>query len=339
MLLKNFKLVITKKRSIFVLFALSIITSILAVMYIYTIFSSIQSSTLEFDQKFKTVKINFLQEEKNLQSKIDKLLKDRTDIFYLGAVMTNSNEMFTLASYTKKALYYGGRYFNDHSTNEIILSSKYYETYHDKSQIHLYGKDYNILSYSDRNFNEIPFSSITETTQIEGLYIQLSRNLSILESQNMEKKLNALFTNSIVMMPMQPDIYLSAKNLYSSIISILVVFLALINISFLYQYLLFQRRKHFAIYQICGFTKLKVIKLLASELFILSSGVFVLAVLIYQTGIKRLLPYINDEIFQYRLGFNDFIVLYLFFIFAIAIVFFPVIINFCRKTPISLLKK
>ena len=134
MLLKNFKLLITKKRSIFVLFALSIITSILAVMYIYTIFSSIQSSTLEFEQKFKTVKINFLQEEKNLQSKIDKLLKDRTDIFYLGAVMTNSNEMFTLASYTKKALYYGGRYFNDHSTNEIILSSKYYETYHDKSQ-------------------------------------------------------------------------------------------------------------------------------------------------------------------------------------------------------------
>ncbi len=343
MLLQNLKLLITKKRSIFLLFLLSVLISILAVMYIYTIYGSIQSSTIEFDQKYKTVQIHFTEEENNLQPKMDKLLKIRTDIIYLGAVMTNSGETLTLASYTKKPLYYGGRYFSDqafdYGYHEIILSAAYYETYHDQSQIELYNQDYKILSFSDRNFNEIPFHSIAEPSQIEGLLIQLNRNLSILESQSLENQLNQLFSSAIITMPLQPDIGMAAKNLYSSFISILVVFLALINISFLYQYLLLQRRKHFAVYQICGFTVFKAIKLLVGELFILSTVIFVLAGIIYRTGITKLLPYINQEALQYKLVFNDYLVLYVFFMLAIAIVFSPVIIQFCKKTPVSLLKK
>lgn len=342
LIFKNLQTLIIHKPVIFILFSVSVIASLTAVMYLYSIHASIRSSTSTYQAAYRTVQADFPSMTKSgLETSLKTLSGGNFGIEAIRAVLVRDGQTY-VASYTYKSDNYSGLYFSKEDfyagKKQIVPAKSLYDKWKDLKEVKVLGGTYEILAFSDRAYSEIPFYSLDSSCEIKGLYMTLSETLSQSRLNALRDKLTALFPTATLQLPQEPDLSLASRNLYESFSSIAVVLLALLNISYLYRYILLSRKKPYAVYRVCGCTRARGMRLYAGELFLLSTLLFLVSAAVFKVGIQPLFPCINKDALTYRLFVSDYFVLYLFFLLAVAVVFLPTILSFSAKKPVALLK-
>lgn len=330
-----------KNSAIFSLFSMGLVATLLAVFFLYNINSNINASDPDAQNRYQIATIDLTGFSKEqIQASFEVIKQQRNDIAFAYSIFWD-NEHMVAAAHTDRPYLYSGRYFSktdiDSGNASAILSGSLYEEYHEKSHIIIGGKTYDILAFSDRVFTEVPFTSLPSNIQINSLQLFFKNMLSKSKIQVLGKQLAQSFPGAFVDLPSAPDLKAVSKNLYQSYMSLLIAAVALLNLSFLYRYILKKREKKYGIYRICGCSQLKGFTLYFSEILIITSILFLLASLFFHCVVEQLLPVVNENL-SYTLFIEDYLILYVVFLVLVSIIFIPVILRYNRKKPIDFLK-
>lgn len=332
-----------KSGIIFGLFALGLVTTLLVEMFVYGIYGSINQQDTKNLEEYQTAIISLGNSYTKLEvaTSLDQLQELRQD---MDMIFTSfqENDRVIMASYTRTPMNHGGRYFSmadfQKGTPLVILSADLYEQYHDCNAYLIGNKSYEILAYSDRAFSEVPFNSLEDNIVLNDVQIIFKHMLNKSDIQILNDQLNRTFPNTYISLPSEPNMELVAQNLYRSFTLICIIFLALLNISFLYQYVLKKRAKSYGIYRMCGCSKSKGIFLNYIEIMIISAGAFIFSFIVYRFLIERFLPSLNP-VLTYRLFLLDYFILFILYLLFVTIIFVPISMRFNKKEPINLIKQ
>ncbi|MCD8095728.1 MAG: hypothetical protein LUE12_06320 [Ruminococcus sp.] len=226
-----------------------------------------------------------------------------------------------------------GSYFNDDDSNQIIIGNLTYLGGEEiGSTVTVQSVDYLVvgkMNYVDHC--EVNFSSLGNSKNISEVTVILKHPPSTAKKNSIYTELSELFPNAQITVPESTDYFSDYASDSSIYVTIALVIMALVNISYLYNYLLRRRKNTYAIYQICGCTKLKGACIFLLELLILSIIPFIAALLIYRLFLENYI--INDYIYIYRLTNLGLLVISLVFLLLLFITFIPTIISYCIQTP------
>lgn len=179
--------------------------------------------------------------------------------------------------------------------------SAYNDSYlsEDAKTIQLQDRDYQVVATSNFTTSPIvPFLSLDADTEM--VEIEISFHYAVSKAQYDDIK-NTFEGNmgDLVHMP-ELTLYDSDNtklNITVMYISIMIAVLAAINFSILYNYILIQRKRKLTIFQLCGCTRGKVIKMYLLECQMLSIPLLIVAILFYQwillPRLAKIFPYIR----------------------------------------------
>lgn len=330
-----------KNKLIFALFSIGLVVTLTAVFFLYNVNANINASDPDAQSKYQvaTIDLTGLTKEQ-VNEAYEQFSSQRKDILFAFSIFQDNGNMIA-ASHSHTPYLYFGRYFTSKDMTDgtavAIVSKSLYEEYHDHSQIRIKGQPYEILAYSDRAFTEVPFHSLAQDVELDAMQVFFKKMLSKSMVDALGEQLAGAFPTSLVKLPSAPDIQAVSKNLYQSYLSILIVIVALLNLSFLYRYILNKREKKYGVYRICGCSTGKGFLLYFTEIMVITSAFYLLTAILFHFGIERLLPLMNDTL-GYTLFLADYLVFYAVFIVLVSLIFIPAIIKFNQKRPIDLLK-
>lgn len=184
-------------------------------------------------------------------------------------------------------------------------------------------------NYED--FCEVNFSSLSNLKNISEVTVILKHPPTTAKKNSLYTELSGLFPDAQITVPEGTDVFSDYASNSSIYITIALVAMSLINISYLYSYLLRRRKNTYAIYQICGCTKLKGACIFLFELLILTIAPFIAALLIYRLFLEKYI--INDYTYVYRLTNIGMLAISLVFFLILLAAFIPTIISYCSQTP------
>ena len=315
--------------------------TLLAVVFLYNVNANINASdpSVQGQYQVATIDLTGLTKEQ-VGNSFDIIKYQRHDILFAFSIFQDNGNMIA-ATHTYTPYLYFGRYFTkqeiDSGSATAILSQSLYDEYHESSQIMISGKPYDIFTYSDRVFTEIPFNSLDENTQLVTMQIFFKNMLSLSMVEALGKQLKNAFPSSSITLPSAPDLQAVSKNLYKSYLSIFIIIVALLNLSYLYRYLLKKREKKYGVYRVCGCSTAKGFLIYYVEVLTITSILYILTSLLFHFAVERFLPLINETL-TYTLFFADYLIFYAAFIVLVSLIFIPVIITFNIKKPIDLFK-
>lgn len=331
-----------KNKVVFVLFSMALVISLLVVLFIYSIFASINSQGMRFQTNYQVATIDFMEpaQKEMVSASMEELNRQRDDMAQVFFIFQDGENMIT-ASFTGSPYNYGGRYFSkkdlETGTALAILAASLYDEYHESGKITINNQIYDILAFSDRPFSEVPLKALPPETEIGAVQILFKNMLSQSMIKTLDKQIKSVFPNAYVALPSEPDLQSVSTNLYRSYVSLLIIILALINLSFLYRYILKKREKSYGVYRICGCSRLKGILLYYAEILILTTGIYILTCLLYHFSIQRFASLINNAL-TYSLFPIDYIILYWLYVLFVSLIFIPVIVLYNFKKPVDLIK-
>lgn len=330
-----------KNKIIFVLFSMGIVVTLLVVLFLYNIYANMNASDPSMQSKYQvaTISLSGLTVEE-IDRAFTQLNSQREDIAFAFSIFQDGDNMIA-ATHMNAPYNYSGRYFKNEEIDAgaavAILAGSLHEAYNENTHMIIKGKPYKILAYSDRFYTEIPFYSLEGDAELDTMQILFKNMLSQSRIKILERELAQAFPGAFINPPSEPDLRAVSQNLYRSALSALILIVALLNISFLYQYILKKREKCYGVYRICGCSAFKGFFLYFLEIVLLTTILYIFTVLIFHFGVERLLPFINKTL-TYSLFLLDYLIIYVPFILLVSIIFIPVIIGFNRKKPIELLR-
>lgn len=331
-----------KSRAVFGLFSVGMAVTLIIVMYVYGIYGSLNAQDVHTMEKYQTASIQLTAgaEKRAVAVSLQKLSQMRGDMDMIFASFSVGEDL-VMASYTRTPLYYGGRYFSsgdfEAGTPLIIASASLYEAYRDKESIRIGEKDFAILAFSDRPYSEVPFNALEETIRLTDVQIVFKQMLTKAAIRVLHEQLASVFPQASVTLPTEPNMELAAQNLYNSFALLCIIFLALLNTSFLYRYVLKKRAKIYGVYRICGCSSLKGAVLNYIEVTTLSGCLYLFSAGINHFVLEGRLPLINSAL-SYRLFLLDYFVILILYMLFITLLFFPIILRFNLSKPIQLIK-
>ncbi len=204
----------------------------------------------------------------------------------------------------------------------------------EKRWIQIQGKEYEVIGWHNQEpIPYFPFESLDETTTFQN-YIDILFDRPVRRSEykdiknNFEKTFGSAVRVPNINIPENENIYFYNTIL---IISILIAFLASVNFSMLYKYVLSKRTNMLAIFRICGCTKNKTILFFLVECMIIMIPLFITTTIIYD---KFLLSWFGDYIEYISEVYNTKIYLTIFVIYTLTslIVLITMIKSFLQKT-------
>lgn len=204
----------------------------------------------------------------------------------------------------------------------------------EKRWIQIQGKEYEVIGWHNQEpIPYFPFESLDETTTFQN-YIDILFDRPVRRSEykdiknNFEKTFDSAVRVPNINIPENENIYFYNTIL---IISILIAFLASVNFSMLYKYVLSKRTNMLTVFRICGCTKSKTIIFFLVECMIITIPLFIITTIIYD---KFLLLWFGNYIEYISEVYDIKIYLTIFAIYAITslMVLITMIKNFLQKT-------
>lgn len=175
-----------------------------------------------------------------------------------------------------------GSGFTDPAAHQVIIGAELLPFAEIGETVRICGSDYVIVGKrSGAGFHEVPLASLPETEPVLETAVFTDRILSERKQQRIAAALSGLFAGQTVTMPRGTDLlskYLG-ENHFRIVLALSLI--ALLNLSYLYRYLLRCRKNAYAVYRICGCTKLYGVCLFLAELLVLSVPVFLAAAAVY----------------------------------------------------------
>lgn len=343
-ILNNLKKFIFENKVIFMIFIISQIVSSISIIYIYAVFDAKRNQDIVYDNSLKSYTIEFLSKaDESIPRVLDTIYEQHKKDFKQAILYSDSSSIklnyvyppnearFTqIGSYFSKEAFESGKM-------QVIVNNLQDKDYKIGDIFTINNAEYTIVGLASNNdYNEIPFKAFTTYSEINRIVFVTDEIPNKTQSEAMTQYLYSEFNNVQVKPPVEANYFLSSENLVSYLVSILIFLLAIVNISYIYKYILQSRKKYFVVIRICGCSERYAMILYLSEVIILSTAQFALSCFITHFGVSKFFAYLNFDL-VYSMNIYKYIGLYTFYIAIVVIVFVRVISKFIRRPLFSLL--
>lgn len=331
LLRQNLKAMVLRNKLIVVLFAVCILVSSQALFYVSGEFFSVLSYYKSVDEEARTFSVQLSDNEKlfaDYSERIDELA-ELGDIQNIVLKIDENVNSFYFGS--GKAIQYG-KGFSDNDTPQIIIDVMLGVVVEIGDMFEVNGQEFLVAGKRMMyEYHEVFYKGLPYDTNVLEINIISKKNLSTGETDSMAQLLSEKFPEGDVIKPLND---FNASNFIDKgklILLAAITIMSLVNISFLYRYLLMKRKNTYAIYQICGCSKSKGTVIFLMEAVVLTFVPFVLGSLMYKLIIEPL--FINEYTLLYKLTFKQMGLVALLYVFMLLVVFAPIISIYSNKTP------
>lgn len=236
----------------------------------------------------------------------------------------------------KKVYTDAGRYLSDSDISSgvknIVVPPDILYDYSVGDTYSLNGTDYNIIGSSVDDSFHIPFNSIDNKSTIIGVCVTTNTELTASEFKQLSKTLTGIFPNSSICPP--EGEYSSQIDYFKTVMFmiILLMCLGIFNLSYLYVYILEQRKRQYAVFQICGCTKIRGALIYLAEIIIFSTAAYIFSALVFKLLLFPVVAALDSMTF-YAMSVGSYVFLFICYLAAMLAVFLPCIIKYTSKSP------
>ena len=346
LLFDNLKKFVFSNKLIFIIFVLSLMISTIPVIYISSVFQANKQEELKYNDSLKSYKVQLSKDygKDELTKILNSILSDNKNnikqiILYSDKDKIKSNFIYPDKQYQFTQI---GNYFKEidfqQGEHQIIINDTSNEiSFKTGDTYNIRKTSYKIIGIALINeYNEIPYKALDFLNGINRIFIKSEYIPSNNQANKMMEYLNSKITNANIEAPEKINYILSTKNVLEYSISIIVILLAMINISYLYRYILQRCKKQFAVMRICGCSKIKATLIFLLEVLFLAGIQFILCCLITHFGISKIFMYLNGGI-KYSMTIIDYAWLFVIYSSTVIIVFLSIISKYVKKSIHKLL--
>ena len=339
MVKKNITSLIKNQRLIFIFFTLLQTVSIIAAIYLYCDVRAYRIDLSRYDDAASLFEVSYEGgiEFATVKEAVEKVYYQKDyPVFNINIVLDEmdkitANRNFGLTRVTT------GKY--PENQNDILIDSFFAR---DNSvslgdKVEFLNREFTVsgtvlTQTRDKAYREIAYSSIKDSDKIHKLNIKFDGLPSTSQVEGLTAYLYETFSDADITPP-EPRDYLKEYGFDSRLlISFSLLILVVLNISFLYKYILLKRKDRFAIFRICGCKKSKAFFILLNEVLIYFIVDFIAALVIWYAFLKRLL--IGESI---TLSILDTIIPSAVYLVLMLAVFIPNVMKYTAQTTVGLL--
>ncbi|NLL05435.1 MAG: ABC transporter permease [Clostridiaceae bacterium] len=196
--------------------------------------------------------------------------------------------------YSVKRYIHQGGYFQDNdNSDQIIVSTSVFDEELFRDTVNIVGKYYELGNKKFKivgvdgmlanNMFEIPYNDfLKDKYKVSMINIIFEKRLSGKQQAVFEKLTEKLLPNSILSIPPVHNKQIYSTFITNIAIAVIIVILAVINLMYLFVYLLERKRNEFIIHRIYGATKIDILFMQIFEYAILNVSSFTVAVIIFK---------------------------------------------------------
>ncbi len=351
MILRNLLLYIRNNTKIFIVFLLVQITIVVAFLSVFNYATSLVREDKKAQTECRTYTVT-LSDNSRMDKKLSAFYKNyETKIrnLFVIAKTDDSSEVLCEYQYTTGddgIMIVNGKYFskkdfesgakqvlavfnldNNAAKNDII-----------GTQTKINGEEYTVIGTSVESYPVIPYASLKNNDKIFQIRLVMKYDLSNTETSHLIDDLYKSFGDIGIE---KPPAY-SAKT-YSSAVSYISVFgiivvIALLNIAYLYAYIMNRRLREIAILRICGCSFAETVRRCIAEVVIISIFSYLIALLLHLTVMMPLVIAVTPTQ-QYDITTTQFILIYLIYLTVEIFSFTPVLKKLSRISYTTLTKE
>jgi hypothetical protein len=333
--LKNMLIFSRKHKLIFSIIVIVQLISLVATIFVYFIYRVTSDPIIETIIRLRefTVELKNLDFAKNIES-ANKLIGANRSV--IDQLSFRDDAMYLQIDFIFNEIYsthIGGNGTYIKSDNEIVLSQQYENAYSYPigSRIRFLGNYFTIVGKTWGNYSIISASSAIDNTTIRPnrLIIYVKTIPTDLQIDSLNSEIIKYFPSGSVTPPRKYEA--SDDALFQLLIMLSVFAISLLNVAYLYSYLLQAREKYIRIMRICGYSRLHGMFIILSENVTLSLVLFVLSTIIAELALPTLIPVLTNHQYTYYFSALEYLLVYSIYFALLLVVFSSVIHSTLRE--------
>ena len=351
MILRNLLLYIRNNTKIFIVFLLVQITIVVAFLSVFNYATSLVREDKKAQTECRTYTVT-LSDNSRMDKKLSAFYKNyETKIrnLFVIAKTDDSSEVLCEYQYTTGddgIMIVNGKYFSkkdfESGAKQVLavfnLDKKKKKNDIIGTQTKSNGEEYTVIGTSVESYPVISYASLKNNDKIFQIRLVMKYDLSNTETSHL---IDDLYKNFGDIGIEKPPAY-SAKT-YSSAVSYISVFgiivvIALLNIAYLYAYIMNRRLREIAILRICGCSFAETVRRCIAEVVIISIFSYLIALLLHLTVMMPLVIAVTPTQ-QYDITTTQFILIYLIYLTVEIFSFTPVLKKLSRISYTTLTKE
>lgn len=337
---KIFLTFVSKHKILFSLICVIQIVSLFASLFVYSFFVSDAKVRKEFDYS-RTFKVIFDETISNsdlinsietFKSKCNKALEQ------LFIEDRDMNISFDLMYFPNNVLY--GRYFTENEftkNNDVIIASKDIdEGIIVGDTINVDDKDYIVVGTNYNRTNTLPISALNKITHNNRSVVFIFKEYLEVKAYNeIFELLNKSFETGYVEPPPRVEDSNILVNDLISVIYIGLFLISLLNVVFVYNYILEENKELIYVFRINGASKRQCLWAFASVMFFIALILLILGCIITRLLLPVIIDFVAFDNLVYALETVHYFNIIIIFLIVVISVFIPFILNSIKKVSIS----
>lgn len=342
LLWRNIGQFVRRRPLVFWLFSFGFLVSILALLFTTQVFAAYLAYNERYSPPLRTVQVAAAGDAAQAADRYAGLDREACGLESMTVYAAELPLKASPAPNGYSRLFVGiGSYFDSDAyaqgAKEIILCADALDrdtSYKIGDVFPLAGESYRVIGiFTAADAHEIPLGSWPADVPLSTAMYTCRRPLTSPEGQRLVRTLQDTYGKDAVQLPATQTIW-NAQAILEYGVTVLIALMALLNVLYLYLYILRQRKQEFAVLRICGCSAGRGSALLLGEIVLLSSAFFLAGSLLYRFLLSRWIDFGGE--YRYSLSLTDYGIVYLLFIVMTVLLFTPPIIRYCRSSPLML---
>ncbi len=344
---KNVKNFAVHHKGMFVVFLVSQMVSALSVLYVTSVFQASQNADRDYQDNLRgfTVMLPEGETSQNLKARLSELQVEfgqeiRQLVVYGEEPRVKANLVYP--PYHHQAVYTGS-YFSreafDSGSAEIILHElPMTGDYRVGDTYLLAGRPYTVKGINaNGDYNEVPYGALPEELPPSRVQLFTAELPTKAQTEEITRRLAGIFPEAAVLPPEMPDFQLFSQHNMEYLVCTLIFLLSVVNIAYLFQFILEQRKSQLALFRTCGCTTGRAWFLYLAESVFLFTLPFLCSALILHFGISRWFSALNGSR-PFAMGLAEYLSVYFVYLLLLLVVFSVFILRFVKRPIISVLR-
>lgn len=344
---KNIKNFAVHHKGMFVVFLVSQMVSALSVLYVTSVFQASQNADREYQDYLRAFSV-VLPEAETSQSLETQLLELQVEfgqeirqlVVYGETLRVKANLLYP--PYHHRAVYTGSYFapeaFSTGSAEIILHELPMTADYRVGDTYLLLGKPYTIVGLcGDGGYNEVPYGALPEELPLSQVQLFTAELPTKAQTEEITRRLAGIFPEAAVLPPEMPDFQLFSQHNMEYLVCMLIFLLSVVNIAYLFQFILEKRKSQLALIRTCGCTTGKAWLMYLAESVFLFTLPFLCSALILHFGISRWFSALNGSR-PFAMGLAEYLSVYFVYLLLLLVVFSVFILRFVKRPIISVLR-
>lgn len=235
--------------------------------------------------------------------------------------------------FDKNDFYSGKKQILGLAKTDISQEKKYYIG----SSYRLSGSDYEIIGTTLSDYIIVPFYSVQDLSNVSKVSIVLNCDIDGLEYSNFINNVKNIFETDNVNTPEPYSMGVYSETINYVMVFGIIIFIAVINIVYLYSYIMNKRRRETAVLRICGCSMNSISLMYLAETVFTSAVSYIIAMLCHLLLVMPFMMKLTNTV-RYYITPLQFAIIYAVYLAVEIVVFVPVIQKISRTSP-SVLNK